>query len=206
MTSRLITAPAEEPVDLGTFKLHARGPDGPEEDSLLLEKLLAARIHIENELERPLITSTWELTYTAWPCDYFELLGNTQSVLSVKYTDTAGALQTLAASNYKLVRAYDAGSDVAPLRDSSGPSDMRAGRLYCAYGQAWPAEWLDVGEPVAIQVVAGWKNAAAVPAPIVGYLELLAANWYRNREISAAAESWALALPPDVSPYKIRRF
>ncbi len=191
-----------EPVSVAEFKAHSR-ITSTDEDTDISTKLTAARMHVENELGRALITSKWELHLERWPGrSYVELpLGNLQSVASVVYTDSDGVQHTWAATNYQLARVY-----------TSGQSDVKGGRLQYKYGGSWPLDVLDVGEPIVITFTCGWLAAADVPAPIKEAIMLLAGHWYEHREAvvigeNVTIESKALELAVDalLAPYRIVR-
>jgi uncharacterized phiE125 gp8 family phage protein len=187
MRTALITPPAEEPVALQEFADHARIDIDPERIDDMREKLLAGRTHIESEAKRVLITSTWRAYLECWPrcrclprcrlwphCSYLELdWGNLQSVASVKYRISTGEEKVWSPSKYRLSRVYD---------PATGPSDAGIGRIYPAYGETWPSEALDVGEPISIDYVCGWKDAASVPAMLKAGVELAAAHFWLHRE------------------------
>ena len=61
-----ITAPATEPIDLATAKLHCR-VDGTDEDTLIAALIVAAREQAEHETGRALVTQTWEQVHDAFP-------------------------------------------------------------------------------------------------------------------------------------------
>ncbi len=194
-----------EPLSVAEFKAHSRETRTltvAEENDLSL-KITAARIFIENELGRALITSRWGLYLEGWPSkSYIGLpLGNLQSVESVVYTDSDGVEHTWAATEYKLSRVY-----------TSGQSDVKYGRLNRGYNKSWPTETLDVGEPICITFTCGWATAADVPAPIKAAIELLAGYWYEHREAAivgenATIESKAIVLgmAQQLAPYQILR-
>lgn len=211
MQKTIVTPATELPVSLEEFKAHAR-IDGETEDGDISLKLAAAVAHVENDLNRPLITSTWDLHFERWPyfnlCtpkrNWLDLLGNTQSVTWLKFYDSLAALQTVSSSTYRLVRQYTAATD--------GESDAGEGRLYLALYQSWPSDTLDVGEPIVARVVAGWKDASSVPAPIKAAIHLIAGHLYRNREavvvgnLERISAPLAMAAESLLAPYRIWKF
>lgn len=204
---RLITAATEAAVSIDEFKIHAR-LDGHDEDSDILTKLTAAQDYIADEElgGRALTTSTWEYSIEGWPCrSYFEMpLGNLQSVTWIKYTDSAGTVNTWSSAEYKLVRAYAASTD--------GTNDAGLGRVWLGVNRCWPSAMLDTGEPITIRFVAGWKDAAHVPAKIKAAIELMAAHLYRNREavttgnMNVESKPLAMAVEALCSKYAVRKF
>ncbi len=191
-----------EPVSAAEFKAHSRITATDEDDDIAL-KLTAARVWVENELGRALITSRWELHLASWPTkSYIELpLGNLQSVQSVVYTDSDGVDHTMPATDYKITRYY-----------TSGESDVKGGRLHLGYDKSWPSETLDVGEPIVVTFTCGWATAADVPATIKAAIMLLAGHWYEHREavvigenVTIESKAMELALDALLAPYRIVR-
>lgn len=169
----LVTPPASEPVSLKEAKEHLR-VDHASDEALIASLIAAARDAVEAHTGRALVTQTWRLDLSAFPaCDGGIEIPKppTASITSIAYTDTAGASQTLAGSEYTLV------ADVGP----------RAGvaRVVPAYGKAWPSTQ-DVPNAVRITFVAGYGAASAVPQSIRAALLLLLGDLYGNREAQTA--------------------
>lgn len=61
MTSTLIAGPGEEPVSLAEAKAWCR-IDSSDEDALVSALIAAARLHVESETRRALVTQSWRLT------------------------------------------------------------------------------------------------------------------------------------------------
>ncbi len=160
----LVTAPAVEPVsaaDVETF-LHITSSD----DALLDDLITAVRLEIEAAVKRALITQTWDLRLDAFPAGGEIVLPRPplQSVTSVQYRDTTGALQTLATSQYSVD---------AP----AGPLAV-AGRVLLGYGKSWPATYA-VPNAVTVRFVAGYGDAAdAVPGGLRTAIKLLVGELY----------------------------
>jgi len=155
------TAPATEPVTLAEAKAHLR-VDHSDEDDQIEALIQSAREWVEDHIERPIITQT-----ITGATDRFsrrmELKPNLQSITAIRYIDTDGAEQTLDASVYAL-------DDYALI-----------GAVYLAPNQEWPSTR---GEPFDVQVdfVAGYGEAADVPAKIKQAILLLIGHLYANRE------------------------
>lgn len=167
------TPPAEEPVTLAEAKTHLR-VEHTSDDTYITNLIKAARICIEEELRRALITQTLKLSLDCFPgaidalfdgvytgsSDPIRLPRNpVQSISSVQHIDTAGALQTLDASKYRL----DKESLVA--------------RVSPAYGETWPST-RPITNAVTVTFVAGYGVAAAVPEPIKQALKLVLGTYY----------------------------
>lgn len=162
MPLTLKTAPAVEPVSTVECIEHIRG--SMTEDSAEVEALIpAARLDVENEAWRSLITQTWELRLDNFlDCMWLER-PPVQSVTSVKYLDADNVEQTLAPSVYT-VDIY------------STP-----GRVELAKDQVWPTTY-DVSNAVTIEFIAGYGLAAAVPAVFKQAIKVRLADYYENRE------------------------
>lgn len=119
-------------------------------DPLLSMLIQAARQHAETHLKRAIITQTVELHLDAFPCLVIKL-PPLQTVSSIKYYDTNGVLQTLAADQY-LVDTTSIPARITP-----------------AYGLVWPiTQWRT--NAVTVQFVAGYGAASAVPACIKNWM------------------------------------
>ena len=169
-----IAAPASEPLDIATAKLHCR-VDGTDEDALITALIVAAREQAEHETGRALVTQTWELVHDAFPEAFALRKAPIQSVTSLKYLDsTTGAEQTLDPADYLLDK------------------DSEPGYVVPAYGKAWPATW-PVPNAVRCRYVCGYGNAAAVPQAIKQWMLLAIGTMYSQRETLIAGQ--AISLP-----------
>jgi uncharacterized phiE125 gp8 family phage protein len=181
-----ITAPATEPIDLATAKLHCR-VDGTDEDTLITALIVAAREQAEHETGRALVTQTWEQVHDSFPEAFVLRKAPIQSVTSVKYLDSAGVEQTISALDYLLDK------------------DSEPGYVVPAYGKAWPASY-GVPNAVRCRYVAGYGAAAAVPQAIKQWMLLAIGMMYSQRESGAAAQMHTL---PDrfwgglLDPYRL---
>jgi uncharacterized phiE125 gp8 family phage protein len=190
-----------EPVSVEEFKVHSR-ITVTDEDADIALKLTAARLHTENFLGRALITSRWQKWIEDWPCYRYIVLGaNVQSIESVFYTDSDGEESEMPAEDYRLVRAY-----------TSGPSDVKDGRIQLRYSKYWPSAVLDEGEPIRVTFTAGWLTADDVPEPIKAAIHLLAGHLYEHRESVVIGENVTIESKPLemayealLSPYQIVR-
>lgn len=171
MATKLITAPADEPVSLSEAKLHCR-VDHADEDGYLQDLIVAAREHVEQVvLNRALITQTWELFLDCFPSgrEIRLPLPPLQSVTGVYYTPFGGAEQTFGAANYVVDTVSEPGRIVLQ-RDAS-----------------WPGKDLAVVNGVRIEFVAGYgDDADDVPGPVRRALLLLIGDLYEHREETVA--------------------
>lgn len=194
MGTRLITAPASDPIALYEARAQCH-IDSPNEDGLLAGYILAARDAAETYLRRKLVTQTWELTIDGnWPRERtrgqilplirlpFPPL---QSVTSVTYYDTAGALQTLAANQYRVsTTEYE-------------------GTIEPAYGVTWPSV-RDQSETIIVRFVCGY--AGAIPESVRQALLLTIGHFFEHRE-SVITGTIASAMPHSAEtllfPYRV---
>lgn len=173
MTLKLITPPTLEPLTVAEAKALLR-IDNSAEDTLIASLIAAARGQAEQELGRALAAARWERVLDAFPSDDSAIrLGwpTVTSIASVKYIDTAGAQQTLAASAYSLDADYLPGW-VAP--SATAPS--------------WPAT-LDTANAVRVQFDVAWGEGAAVPEDIKSWIKMRVAALHKFREPIAAGVS-----------------
>lgn len=162
MSLRLITAPTEDPVGLDDAKEFLRiGLDDHGHDTLIASLLTAAREQLDGPegLCGALLEQTWELLLDAFPAAIPMPLAPLKSVTSVKYLDTAGVEQTLAASVYTV--------DVA----------SKPGRITLAYNQSWPST-RGVENAVTIRFVCGYGKPDQVPERLRTAIKRLVQNDY----------------------------
>lgn len=135
-------------------------------DETLVESLItAAREYCENYCDRAFAAQTWRV-------DLDELRdmtlpgGRVGEIQSIKYTDTAGAEQTVAPSVYVL---------------------SRDGRLRRQYGQQWPEHRMGPDSASIVYTV----GTDTVPAGVIQAMRLLIGHFYENRQSVVAGVSVA---------------
>lgn len=172
MALKLVTAPPVEPVTLDEVKASLRLTTA-DEDTLLTNFIIAARMDCEFKTGRSLITTAWRLTL-----DSFDELREIpkpplQSVTSVTYVDSNGTEQTLDPSAYRV------------------DSDSEPGRIEPVDAQ-WPATKTQVNA-VTVLFTAGYGDAgSAVPMPVRQWIILAVGDMYANRERSSTERLQAL--------------
>lgn len=163
---KLITAPAEEPLTRAEAQTHIGVPTAVAAHNGWIDShIIAARQRAELLTGRQLVTATWELNLDAFPTGGRAILlprMPLQSVTSVTYYDTAGVLQTLATSVYKVL-AYREPAEIA-----------------LKYGQVWPVAQYEP-ESVTVRYVSGYGLAAAVPDLVKAALYIMLDDWFNNR-------------------------
>ena len=141
------------------------------EDDLLSDLITTARIDVENDSRRALITQTWDYYLDAFPaCNYIKLpLGNLQTVTHVKYTDSDGDQTTMTVTTEYLV-------------ETNGEN---YGRIVLPYGVTWPSFTAYPSKAVVVRFVCGYGNAASdVPATAKSAIKRRCALLYFNRGAS----------------------
>jgi uncharacterized phiE125 gp8 family phage protein len=189
----VVTAPAFEPVSRAEAKRWLRiGAAVTEHDPVIDLLIKAAREEAENRTFRAFITRTLRLTLPCWPAD--SVWGAKivlprpplQSVTSIQYRDTNGALQTLAADQYDVYEGYEPGCIVP------------------AYGVSWPSLRL-TPDSVQVNYTAGYapgspsdeaSNQESMPAALRLWMQAKLATLFEQREQIVMGLSVA-ALPSD---------
>jgi len=145
VAQQLVTPPYAEPIHLAEAKLWLKQEETAD-DALIEQAIADARREVEDRLSQQLVAATWKLLLDEFPSGLGDgddairpPLPPLISVSSIKYIDTAGVQQTLAAADYLV----DAAS--------------RPGRICPAYGESWPSTR---AQPNAVEVtfVAGYAT------------------------------------------------
>lgn len=183
--------PTTEPVTLDELKANAR-IDTADADTRLSTLIEVARDNVERITERALLTQTWERRLDRFPPTPVGIgleRPPLQSVTSVKYIDSDGVEQTLDPSKYTV------------------NSFREPGAVYPSYGETWP-QTRDEPDAVRVVYVAGWTEAAKVPASIREAILRLASLWY-DENTPVVVGMTVSAFPHDVdsilAPYRMRR-
>lgn len=159
------------PTDLLTLdevKAHLR-VDFADDDTLITAMRDAVTYNLDawtGTLGRALLTQTWRADFHRFPWSQrLRLpLRPVSSITSIKYYDLSNAQQTLAGT------VYD-----GPLTDALGAYAI------LKYGQTWPTTYYR-DDSVSVLFVAGYVDAASVPAPIKAAAKLMIGDLYENRE------------------------
>ncbi|HBA83387.1 MAG TPA: hypothetical protein DCZ95_04750 [Verrucomicrobia bacterium] len=139
-----------------------------EEDSQLTDCIQEARDHIEDITRRALLTQTWDVFLDGWPRSNSIKLpfGNLQSVTHLKYTDSAGAITTMAVTTDYIV-------------ETNGD---QCGRIVLPYGESWPSFTAYPSNPITVRFICGWTAASSLPRKIRAACKLIATDLWQNRE------------------------
>jgi uncharacterized phiE125 gp8 family phage protein len=147
------------------------------ENDLIQEKIVEAYAYFDGPngwLNRSILTQTWYLYPDAWPADRYGGLEvpipPLQSVTAITYRDTDGVEQTLPSTDYDHI--------------AGGTS---FGYVRLGFDKTWPVLYRG-GQPIRIEVVTGYGDAAAVKLQAPGIraaIKLLAVDGFRNRGATA---------------------
>lgn len=135
MTDVVFLPAAVKPISLAAAKEHLRVTTS-DEDALIGSLIKAAAGHVETFCRRALVRQTRKLVLDCFPPVIEPQRSPLRSVSSIQYLDTAGDLQTLDASRYR-VDTYSC-----------------PGRITPAYGDSWPSTYM-VPNAVIVTYVAG---------------------------------------------------
>ena len=180
MSAILLNAPSSEPVSLAEARLFLR-VEHDDDDDLIAALIAAARVQVEAQTRRALITQTWRLTRDAWPA------GGVLPILPVPLREVTA------------VGVYDADGMIHALDVDDFYIDTISAPAVLAFERGAPLSPGRLNAGIEIDIEAGYGDAAeAVPAPLRQAIRLLVAHWYENRRIIAASGDVA-SLPASVS-------
>lgn len=185
------TEPADEPVTLPEAKAHLR-VTFDRDDLLIGSQISAAREWVEGEVNRALVTRSYDLSFDAfyplsnpfpgyglglWTAQlaperpFLPISGEIRppkppliAVDSIRYLDPDGIPTVLDPSRYKVLAGGRLPGTICP-----------------AYGLSWPASRVEIGS-VVISYRAGYGSPQDVPRALKAAILLMAGNLYRNRE------------------------
>lgn len=168
MALRLISPPTALPVSLADAKAHLKVEHGAD-DALIAVLIGAAARAAEQQLNRALMSQTWQLIIDAFPAAEIRLpMPRVQQIVSIQYVDAAGTLQSLAPTAYRL------------------DADFLPGWALLSVGGTWPAT-REQANAVQITFVSGYGNDPAdVPPDVRLWVLLHVGTAYANRESIAA--------------------
>jgi uncharacterized phiE125 gp8 family phage protein len=184
----LITPPATEPVTLAEAKLYLR-VDTPDEDQLIQSFLAAARLMVEAQARRMLITQGWRLVLDRWPSDGVLRLPLSPliALIAARVYDANGAAQAVGLAAFSADQASDPPClrVIAPVPQ---PGRITGG--------------------IEIDISIGYgPSSATVPEALRQAVLRLAARWFENRGDLSFGQS---PVPPAdvlalVAPYRRAR-
>jgi uncharacterized phiE125 gp8 family phage protein len=173
--------------------------DGTGDDALITLLNLTATNYMQDVLNRTFYTREYTLYLDCFPTELDDNIGKPFievqttpliTVDSINYTDTDGADQTLASTEYS--------ADIF----SDGPT-----RILEAYDKTWP-DTRTVANAVVVVMHCGYASAAAVPEEYKQLIKLYFTHMYENRE--AFREERITEVPRMlqalIDRYRVKRF
>jgi uncharacterized phiE125 gp8 family phage protein len=167
MNLTLITPPTTLPVTLDAVKHRVRVSFNDDDDDIS-QMIATATSYLDGArgyIGGCLLSQTWELTVD-WRFPDKEIplsLGPVQSITSVNYIDPDGVEQTL--DSFMLAKG----------------TNFNPSYLTPAYGQQWPSVRCQ-RQAIKVRFVAGYQDAASVPAQIKQAIMVMVCQWYQDRE------------------------
>lgn len=161
-----------EPLSLDEAREHLRidpygSPPEHPDDSYVRALISTARAFCEEHTRRALATKTIDVVYDSWSDNGLVLpLSPVQTLVSVKYYDQDGALQTLATTVYGF--------------------DIYRRQIYLKIGQTWP-QLSSEPNPIIVTANVGYTNGQSpdtypLPPPIKSAMKLIIGSLYENRQ------------------------
>jgi uncharacterized phiE125 gp8 family phage protein len=193
MSTRVITPPTVEPVDIEEMKLHLRVRDGAD-DTLIKAQMIAAREYCEEHLRRTLVETEREYYSDRFPSSEILLpMPNLLSVSEVAFQDPATGIY-----DTSLVEGTDFEVDTISV----------PGVVFPSYGLSWPSARL-TRNSVRITYKSGYgSTAGSVPGAIRAAIRLLVSNLYENREptaMTAIVQAVPFTVKALLGPYRLPR-
>lgn len=187
MSSILLTAPAAEPLTLDEARAFLR-VETDDDDETIAALISAARLYVETQTRRALLTQSWRLTLDAWPAD---------GRIAVR----PGPLRELTAA-----RVFDLEGNATALDLQHFVPDLGACALVVAPWAVMQPTQIAAG--IALDVSVGYGDTALdVPEPLRQAMRLLIAHWYENRGLVVPGAMRLAALPASVAaliaPYRM---
>ena len=187
MSSILLSGPSLEPLSLQDARAFLK-VETSDDDDVIAALIAGARIHVEAQTRRALVTQSWRLIRDVWPAD-----GRVPILPVPLRSVTAARVYRLDGS----MQSIDAGTYIAET--AAAPAVL--------WFKAPPPAPGRVVAGIEIDITAGYGDTAAdVPADLRQAIRLLVAHWYENRGMIAAGQTVGL-LPASVNamlaPYRV---
>lgn len=161
MIPLIVNGPAIEPVALADAKQWLKLETG-DDDDMVGALITAARLMVEAQRRRMLITQTWRLVYDCWRNGRLIKipLAPFQSLTAIRVYDSSGTAQTVSTSLYHL----DAAPEAARIIFGAPPPNP--GRPHAG---------------IEIDIVVGYgATPQSVPEPLRQAIRVLVTDWYEN--------------------------
>jgi uncharacterized phiE125 gp8 family phage protein len=188
MSSILLSGPAVEPVTLDEAKAYLR-VEHDDDDDVISALIAGARVHVEAQTRRALITQSWRLIRDSWPDNG-------------RITILPAPLRLLLAA-----RIYRLDGSTLALDTTAFVADLAAAPAVLSFtAGAMPAPGRVIAG-IEIDVETGYGNTPAdVPEDLRQAIRILVAHWYENRGLIATGAGVAV-LPMTaaalLAPYRV---
>jgi uncharacterized phiE125 gp8 family phage protein len=184
MSSILLIPPAVEPVSLAEAKAFLR-IEHDDDDDVIAALISGARIYVEAQTRRALITQSWRLTRDAWP-------------QTGRIAVRPSPLRSLDAARVHDGQAEPIELDVAGFFPDTAGSEL----VFAPWAMPQPAR---TAAGIELDVTLGYGDAAIdVPEPLRQAIRLLVGHWYENRGLVSpgAGPLLPLTVPALLAPYR----
>jgi len=186
MPSLLLTAPAVEPVTLDQAKAYLR-VEHNDDDEVIAALIAGARIYVEAQTRRALITQSWRLSFDSWPADG-------------RIVIVPAPLQDLTAA-----RVYNFDGNAQAIDTAAfAPDPANSALLFVPWAPMQPGR---VTAGIELDVTVGYGDAGTdVPEPLRQAIRAITAHWYDNRGLAALGKTSALlpaAADALIAPYRV---
>lgn len=168
----LKTPASKDPITLEEVKILVGLESDQSQFDALLQSFMKASIELfEFETNTVLMEQIWYGYLEDWPfeVDYIEIWKPPlQSITAIKYTTSAGDINTWAATEYVV------------------DAKTKPGRVYLGYNKNYPTATLEYsGKAIEIEFKCGYSKAGDVPFNIRNVLKLIVEYWFTNRGAEA---------------------
>jgi uncharacterized phiE125 gp8 family phage protein len=198
-----ITEPSHEPLSLAEVKDFLR-VDATDQDAVLTALIVAARSHVEQYLNRALVSRKFRLKFDrtpgSWPFSY----GFGSSLLSPYREIHLPICPVISVDSFT---AVDMNTGLPVDVEYQLSTESEPARLQPPYGQAWPiSRW--VIESIAIEFTSGYEDntvspvVGVIPEPLLLAMKLMIGHWYENRESQVMPD----AAKNLMAPYRVWDF
>jgi uncharacterized phiE125 gp8 family phage protein len=169
MSSILLTGPAVEPLTLAEAKEFLR-VETADDDDVITALIAGARVHIEAQTRRALITQSWRLVRDGWP------------------PDGRIVVQPAPLRGVTAARTYDEENATHAIDTAAFVVDAASSQLAFA-PWSMPAPGREVAG-IEIDVTVGYGDvSSAIPEALRQAVRLLVAHWYENRALVASGQT-----------------
>jgi uncharacterized phiE125 gp8 family phage protein len=188
MPAILLSGPLDEPVTVDEAKAYLR-VETADDDDVIAALIAGARVHVEAQTRRALITQIWRLVRDAWPDD------GRIAVLPTPFRALTAA------------RVYRLDGTTQSIDPSGFVADMAQAPAVLSFVSGAPPSPGRAVAGIELDVEVGYGDTAAdVPANLRHAIRLLVAHWYENRGLIAAGGATAV-LPETIqallAPYRV---